>query len=335
MSLLLKWTNRNTQPVITVIYRSDTAFDSTTLPAPAVTLSNQETQWLDPTAVVGQSYYYMWATYDMGRTAVEYSAPTLIQALPRRGAGPNQLAMGNEDRGYYGSIASTDMPSYAAIMLQGNAGPTPPAALNPTATWRKIAYKGKVLFVPSLPSCTATFWLMLQLGFAYGNTDLTKLPTSTIPHDGTYPQNKRIVFNGDTYLIRLMRGNSDDGLTPLNLTGMVNYAVNTAAYQFPATRPDNEYDACMLQGWTLTPPAQVGANYPDARAAQTVNGTGNMCMEFCTGTNSVMAPESCVVSRGAPDSQSGTATRQSIASYKGLSYVSAGTIYLVLELMES
>lgn len=330
MSLLLKWAKRNAVPVITEIYRSSTPLDKANLPAPLVTLTNQEVEYLDTTAVTGQSYYYMWVSYNMQHGSPAYSPSTLITVAQRRGVGPNILLTGNADCGYFGDVTQSELATVAGILAVQNVGAATPGLTNFDFVWRKCIYKGKIIYVPSLPQFLDTFLNIYRAGFVYGRVDRSKLPVVPGFDSGlSVAQDKRITIAGDQYSIRLLRGYSDDIAIPVptDINATIS-SVTTGTDTTPAVRYDNEFDALFLPNISKTPYCQGMQNYPNAmRPGNTVR-YGTYTMEVVTANN-------VLVRGGSLDANSNAASRAGVMLYRQTAYTVSGASAVVLELIEA
>lgn len=328
MALLLKWKKRTSTNVITEIYRSNSPIDKAALPPVLATLSNQETQYLDTTANYGQTYYYMWVTYNMQMGSPAYSPSTPITVAQRRGVGPNTLLTGNADCGYYGDVTQSDLLTAAGIQAAINPGAA--ALSTPTATfnWRKMAYKGKILYVPNRPVFNDSWLNAYKAGIVYGNFDTSKLPFQ--PSWGSIPQNRRVTIAGDEYVIRLMKGYSDDPtITPPANTNSITGSATTTVDTTPSPRYDNEFDALWMGNMTVCPSVQLLPNFPDAVAGYNGVRFGTITQELISNTRNLLRG-------GANDSNSLNMTRQGLSLYMGLSsYTSSAAIIPILELIES
>lgn len=158
MSIKLSWVNKNTQAVTTTIYRGDTKLDRGNLPAPLATLTNNETSYIDATAVQGNTYYYVFKTTNGSETII--SRNQAIQAAETRGPGSNVFQFGDRELGLY-DVMSSDAFINAANLntLVGGAVSTVTTA---TVTWYKYARRGKVYMVPDRVIGYGTGWNALQ-----------------------------------------------------------------------------------------------------------------------------------------------------------------------------
>lgn len=197
MTVQLQMQNTNTEAVDVNIYRSNTVIDRTNLGTPIGTLTQQTASTLvfnDTTAVQDAFYYYVFET--IGSKDRQISRNFYTQATRTRGEGPNNLQMGDDNLGYFGSIVIDGLINAAGLRSLINTqatGVIAPAVL-PTF-WHKFSRKGKVLFVPnSTVGTTLSFTQLSNAGAV----------------NGTLVYN----YNGNAYKVRLMSGFSDTGATP-------------------------------------------------------------------------------------------------------------------------
>lgn len=158
MSIKLSWVNKNTQPVTTTIYRSDTKIDRANLPAPLVVLSNNETSYIDTTAIQGNTYHYVFKTTNGTETII--SRDQTIQAAETRGPGSSVFLFGDRELGLYDVISSDAF--ITAANLNTLVGTAVTTASSVTVTWYKYARRGKVYMVPDRILGYGTGWSALQ-----------------------------------------------------------------------------------------------------------------------------------------------------------------------------
>lgn len=205
MALKLTWSNLNVVPTSTRIYRKDVDFDSSSLPAPLVTLSNGETSWIDPDAVEGNTYYYILGS----KTDADevFTASQKILVADNRGVGPSVLKYGDTQLGYYGEILSADFVNSSNVLaVAASTAGLPGTLVQPT--WHKFVRNNKIIYVPDQPFGSATWQYLYLAGFVYGvdaNGPAGYISTGLTPTN----QNRIVEFKGQKYRVRLMRGWSD------------------------------------------------------------------------------------------------------------------------------
>lgn len=199
MALKLKWKNPNTGATTTELYRGDT--QDVSLTTPLVTLTGGETEWIDNSALFGQTYYYVWAVNTANDRIV--SRPQKIEVTDRKGPGTNVMQYGNERYGYFGNIASADFVNSTAVLgaLKNTTG------FNTTAVypvWYKFIRNGKVLLVPSVSFGDVTWTNLYNAGAVYGTDD-----NGPVGSPGNVNQRTILEFNGDLFLVRAAKGMPD------------------------------------------------------------------------------------------------------------------------------
>lgn len=197
MTVQLQMQNTNTEAVDVNIYRSATVIDRTNLGTPIGTLTQQTASTLvfnDTTAVQDAWYYYVFET--IGSKDRQISRNFYTQATRTRGEGPNNLQMGDDNLGYFGSIVIDGLINAAGLRSLVSSQATSIIASSAVpAFWHKFSRKGKVLFVPNS-----------AVGTTLSRTQLANAGAV----DGTLVYN----YNGNAYKVRLMSGFSDTGATP-------------------------------------------------------------------------------------------------------------------------
>jgi hypothetical protein len=200
----LSWTNPNGATPITVnIYRGTSPLDRSNLSGPLVSLTAGETTWTDNTALRGTTYYYVFETISATDRVVSQNYQ--IVTVPRRGAGPNTLQVGDYNYGYFGSIASASFINGTA--LKTAVGLSAVTIINVTPKWHKFARNGKVIFVPENPLTGGSVsWQQLyNAGVVFGSND-----NGPYNAGANVNQNAQVTIGADTYRVRLMRGYNDD-----------------------------------------------------------------------------------------------------------------------------
>jgi len=203
MRIKLKWTNRNTRPVQTKIYRTETIVANNQLGEPLVTLEDGVLEWLDTTAVYGKTYYYVFGV--VGGPNELYSTPLKIDAVYSTGPGPTTLQNGDQQLGYFGQVAALDF--LTCSELQTLCG-YPQQAMNyPMTIWDKWYRNGKILFVPRYLCGDAGGWQYLySQGLVFGTDDEGAWRPS-----GVAPVNQmKIIEKGfNRFIVRLPTGADD------------------------------------------------------------------------------------------------------------------------------
>lgn len=251
MSIKLSWTNKNTQSVTTTIYRSDTKIDRANLPTPLVVLSNNETSYIDTTAIQGNTYHYVFKTTNGTETII--SRDQTIQAAETRGPGSSVFQFGDRELGLYDVISQEAFITAANLnALVGNVVTTVyPSAIS----WYKYARRGKVYMVPNRTVGCGTGWNALQ--------------TKNLV-DGLTVQ-----IAGYNWKVRLMRGwsEADSALAlPSKTLGSVDMSTYTQT---------NEFNDFVYPMALATPPTQRLPNWEQTAVANlySTNGYVVICAE--------------------------------------------------------
>lgn len=284
MNLKLLWSDINTVAVTVKIYRSDTPIDPLALPAPVATLSAGEEDWTDPTAVRGRYYYYMFETTSATDRAV--SQNYRLQAVPRLGPGPSELKYGDYNYGYFGSIPSSDFINTgnlrAAVNFQVGLGS------NVAPTWHKYVRNGKVFFVPNTCLGQTIAWSQIySAGLVFGVAGPGDHRNGLAPVD----QLKTVVIGPDTFIVRCMKGYSDD----------VTRVVPAGGNDDP-TEYSNEYSDFIYPLMKFVPPSQRLVNVASQGVQETLPGpwngyTGVAVQELGTSPNFIVRRGSAVENR--------------------------------------
>lgn len=205
MSITLNWTNKNTNVTNFKVYRGatrDTLALLTTLPSSA-------SSYVDATAANNTFYYYQ-VNVIIGAADEVPGAITGHASVPDTGPGPTTLQAGDMEWGYFGFILATDFVTdtvYKALSTTGTSYATA------VTRYMKMAYKGKILFVPTVPmrnmttSPSAFAKALYNEGLWLGTGD------STLPHPGVgvgsagVPQTKRVTAGSYEFIVRAPKGN--------------------------------------------------------------------------------------------------------------------------------
>lgn len=251
MAIKLDWVNNTPGNFITEIYRSAATFTSANKPAtPIATLTAGESTYLDSTAVQGNWYYYMWATYDVAKTKVAYSAVIRTQAIEYTGPGPTALTWGDTEYGYYGSVPYSTFPYLSTLLINNGRQDIATAVTSIAHHWQKWAYKGKVLFISTGRALQASWDTLYSYGMVYGDVDQDTIPGA--PSGAARVNDVLKIKNnvGDVFIPRLLRGYSHDlSVMPdfATLSSSLSAATKAEPYR------DCEYDRLMMATAAATP----------------------------------------------------------------------------------
>lgn len=191
MYIDLKWSNPNSGPVKTNIYRSLTALDKANLGTPIVVLNNKETTYRDSGVVVGTTYNYV-IEFELNGVKVSTRNFTAVAQFVR-GPGNPSVVIGNQNYGYmdYVSIGRIlNIWPQAGMTISGTAD----NAFGPAI---KFSYNNKVYLCALLPANT--------VGSTMANV------TPLLNNDAGVP----VTIEGYNYLLRMGKvlGPSWDGTT--------------------------------------------------------------------------------------------------------------------------
>jgi len=277
MSLKLVWTNPNLVATRVRIYRKDTDFDSSSLPAPSVELTNGETSWIDESAVDGNTYYYVLGSKTDNDEV--FTASQKILVADNRGIGPSVLKYGDASIGYFGEVLAADFVNSSVIMAAAasTSGLSVPV-IQPT--WYKFIRNNKIIYVPDqFFSTGAAFASLYNAGFVYGVDGPGPTGYPTVGLSGPVNQLRTFDFQGQRYKIRMMRGWSDGPITDV-----ANYVTtNTGNHDTVPEAVPNEYNDFLYALCKFVPLKQRTENYnnqsPDKWLATPIstydNGTYN------------------------------------------------------------
>lgn len=312
MYIKLKWTNLNTGSFTTKIYRGTSPIDRANLGTPIATLTAGESEYQDDNVVRGTTYYYVFETTNAGDRSV--SINYAFKAVPRRGAGPNDITVGDYEYGYFGSLLSADF--IGTTDLASRVGLTGGVVVTASPLWHKYARKGKVLYVPNRGLISSMAWNSLyNAGIVYG-VDANNKGAQFVPSPGVN-QLRKITIGSDQYIVRLMTGYSDNPAdTP-----------SAATVSEPTDEFLNEWDDLIFPLHTSTPTKQRMVNI----ANMTTTEMG------LTSQYSVWVQELTAVGNAVARGSNNTG-RPGVANRQGFTTSSAGaqqTWWPVLELVES
>lgn len=203
MRIKLKWTNRNSRPVQTKIYRTETIVANDQLGEPLVTLEDGILEWVDTTPVYGKTYYYVFGV--VGGFEELYSTPLKIEAIYSTGPGPHVLQSGDQELGYFGYITALDF--LTCSELQTLTGMPPQAMAYPLPIWDKWYRNGKILFVPRSICADSGSWVYFyRNGMVFGTDDDGAWRPAT---ESPVNQMKIITKGFNRFIVRLPTGADD------------------------------------------------------------------------------------------------------------------------------
>ncbi|ANZ50337.1 putative virion structural protein [Erwinia phage vB_EamM_Phobos] len=295
MSFTLRWKNPNAIATTVNIYRDTKDISPAALPAPIVTLTNGETEWRDPTAVPGQTYWYLSTVTANGKTV--FTASQKYTIAVKRGIGPMTFIAGDDRLGFMGAVPYDElwtpgqMPAgFLAIF---------PTLLTDRVQLYKFSRHGKILYILGVAGQFPGYvnWASLyQAGLVFGRDDngpagANGLLTPT-------PQDAKILHNGDVYRMRLPRGltdKSDSPVFPFNndyqlkshdiipeLTGYCEY--NDLLYAMVGSATPEKQRWVKWNALSYTYLGQSGVS-----VGSSIINSGTLCMERDSVTERVLA----------------------------------------------
>ncbi|EEI3987115.1 hypothetical protein G3C84_000113 [Salmonella enterica] len=281
MAFTLRWKNENPAGSIVKIYRGTAKIDPKALPAPIVTLSNNETEWTDETVILNTRYWYLLTVTVNGRTVASPQKSIVIKN--RRGVGGvDQINYSDtDDLAFLGQLPFEEQMTYDALpagfrALTGISG-------TGTLIMNKFYRHGKVYYMMNNGgrfNSTLYSWNdIYNAGLVYGvdgfGPDNGRGDLAGVDQSGLFE------WQGDTYRMRLLRGLTDgDEPTVMTLDESLRNAdhddleygrceYNDFVYPFGDCIPNKQ----MLPNWTNISPASI---YGSGSAYQ---GKGFLCQE--------------------------------------------------------
>jgi hypothetical protein len=221
MPIKLDWIDHNASVETHNIYRSLNKIDQGNLGVPVATVAGNVTTWTDNTVQRGVTYHYV-VTSVQGVDEAP-SAEFVIAYIPYTGPGPQTLARGNWEYGYFGRVPLEDI--FSAVEFLQATGMTSLSTVNAATGnyWHKIVYKGKILFYPNVHVASALSWLSLyQAGLVYGLTPVADWPAQIKTLYGTPAQGKTISQSVHQFVVRLATSRvsfATTGTTQVDLRG--------------------------------------------------------------------------------------------------------------------
>lgn len=266
MAITLNWSNRNTGVTNFKVYRGT----SPTNLALLTTLANTATSYVDSSASNNVLYYYrinavLSASDEIPGTITPFCAIT------DTGPGPQVLARGNMEFGYFGTLSVSDFVSSADMQAAFPAGTAYTTAIT---TWYKMACNGKVLFIPNNPVRQTTQAPVSTLNALYNAGAMLGTGEATVPHAtttaGSTPvvQNKKVVFGSYEFYARLPKAQQTGDIR-------TNVFVTTAI-----VRETSFSEASMISSLTVGWIAVASAIAQGLAPAQLHTGTSSLISNF-------------------------------------------------------
>ncbi|QXO09598.1 hypothetical protein pEaSNUABM11_00174 [Erwinia phage pEa_SNUABM_11] len=201
MGIKLQWDSQADQNLDGIeIYRSASPISTTAPGTPLITLAGTATAYEDNTVVNKSIYYYRIA----GKKGTERAWGENISSgyFSETGPGRTYPIRGDWNGGMFDYLDIADFITPADLLAKvpalGNYG-----TRGSFTTWYKMAYKGKVLFIPNTYVVTATQAELYKMGVLFGTDDFGTIPTGT-PSPGVN-QRTKVNINGLDYILRCPR----------------------------------------------------------------------------------------------------------------------------------
>lgn len=205
MSIKLDWAGGSTDIDGYYVYRSETPIDPLAPPSPFATLSKTTKTWTDTNTPRGKLYYYCVSAYKGVEQAVTFQRA--MAYVPYTGPGNPELVAGDWEAGFFGEIPFDDLAGYAKLNIWSGGGLTP-HTVKPTV-WLKMAYKGKVLFIPDFPVGVVYFSTLYGNGCLYGDLDPSLVSPAIKAAFGAPVAPKKVVIDENEFILRTPRSRKD------------------------------------------------------------------------------------------------------------------------------
>lgn len=205
MTIKLDWAGGSTDIDGYYVYRSETPMDPLNPPTPIATLAKTVKTWTDVNTPRGKLYYYRVSAYKGTEVAITFER--VLAYVPYTGPGEPNLVVGDWEAGYFGEIQINELISPAALVNTVDA--TIITVDKIPTRWFKMAYQGKVIYMPDAPFGLCNWQALYKSGLVYGDLDPNLIPAYVKSQLGTVAQNKRIVIGEDEFIVRLPRSRKD------------------------------------------------------------------------------------------------------------------------------
>lgn len=205
MTIKLDWDGGSTDIDGYYVYRSETPMDNLNPPAPIATLPSTTKTWIDTNTPRGKLYYYRVSAYKGGDVAITFERA--MAYVPYTGPGEPNLVMGDWEAGYFGEIPIDDLIPVKVLLATVAPGIVTPVVY--ATRWFKMAYMGKVIYMPDGHIGTAVWRSLYEGGLVYGDLDPALIPPYVTVNAGDFPQNKRFLIGEDEFIFRLPRSRKD------------------------------------------------------------------------------------------------------------------------------
>lgn len=245
------------------VYRSDTKFNKTNLPALYETIAGNAVTYVDNAAPPDKPQFYMFGIVkgDFEALSICFETSSLLSSGP----GPIELIRGDMECGYYGTFIATDFVPYSGLLDQlpafsGN------RYANTIERWMKFAYKGKILFIPEKPMMNSVPWnTIYNAGLVYGVSGPGPRDVNTLtPVD----QLKLVTLRNYQFIVRLPTViPSTASPVTIDLTNKPSGVINNTVVYHPAGNVtaaklgDNEWDDLISKTMIWSNPHEKGGKF--------------------------------------------------------------------------
>lgn len=186
MAITINWPASNVGVATAVrIYASTTKMTDDALGTPIATLAGTETSYVWTTPPTDNTIYYFRIAIDRG--ADTYLSPNQTYGyFASTGPGPQQIACGDWEYGYFGLVPKAEMMTMAQLSTLLTTNAMNPASETNFTGYHKMVYQGKIYFYPDAYVASNQTWrTYYEKGFMYGvdgngNPPITVTPTNQL-----------------------------------------------------------------------------------------------------------------------------------------------------------
>lgn len=214
MSTKLTWASQAGQSLDSIkIYRSNSYINPNSPGTPLATLAATATEYVDSTVLNNNIYHYR-VVYVKGADNA-FGDNQIIGYYSDTGPGPQTIQRGTWELGYFGELTPAEFWNFTDLKAAIPGATT--MTINPatTFTWMKLAYKGKILFVPNTFFFSAVSFNDLYVaGLIFGVDGGGDLPVGVTTVTG-YPTNQKVVVSkGEfSYMVRAPKNSASPTTT--------------------------------------------------------------------------------------------------------------------------
>lgn len=304
MSITLNWTNKNTGVTNFKVYRGTSRSNLSLL----TTLASTALTYTDTAASNNVLYYYQINAVIGASEEIPGSILPYV-SITDTGPGPQTLARGTMEFGYFGTLAVADFVSSADMQA---AFPVGSGYSTAVTSWFKMACNGKVLYIPNVPARQLAQATVNTLNALYSAGCLLGTGEATVPHAaitaGSTPvmQNKKVTFGAYEFYARMPKAaQSTDIKANLVIPGAISQdiafseaslmaSLNTTWLATPASiatgtmpsQPHSGVSALVMGGATMLTQHATANNVV---ALINTNGTVTSCVYASPASSSITA----------------------------------------------